>query len=79
MEVFEDEIHVQGYWGTMTTIKPFHEYSFVISSDFFAFRKGKENDIFVYLGLANKQDREYLVNYFKKLSFLSIIENGKTH
>ncbi len=71
IEIKENEIVVQNRWGKFISVMPLESYSLIDSTDFFAFRKGKENDITMELNFISKSEWPKLINELNELPFIN--------
>jgi len=70
LEIETDRIIVQTKFGKFKEVRPISEYKVIYSTDFFAFRRGKENDISVDKHFISKKDFIPLQEKLKSMPFL---------
>jgi len=70
VQILNDKVVVQSKLGKFIEVSPFADYRLIFSEDFFAFRKGKENDITVELEHIKKNEFQELKAHLTKLPFL---------
>jgi hypothetical protein len=69
LEILKKKIIVQTKFGGFKEVNPINEYRVIYSKDFFAFRRGKENDVTVEIGHIKKDEFQKIKEYLNQMPF----------